>query len=301
MNKPISQPLTQPTLSGLLGPYASAVQADLERWLVEEGTPQTLTEAMRYCCLGGGKRLRPVLVHMTARALGAAPESELTARSAVAVEMIHCYSLVHDDLPGMDNDTLRRGRPTAHVRFGQAMAILAGDALLTRAFGVLAESNDPAAGALVEELARAAGAAGMIAGQVADMKLCELPSGQAGMSYVHLRKTGALLAAATRMGAICAGAEGEQVRRAGEFGQWLGAAFQVVDDLLDATASASQLGKTPGKDQQSGKLSAACLGIDAAARTARELTDKAMSAVDGLGAAAMELRQLACCLLERTN
>ena len=302
MEESATQPQTQPILSELLGPYAPAIEQDLQRWLVEEGTPATLAQAMRYCCLGGGKRLRPALVHMTARALGGSPGAELTARSAVAVEMIHCYSLVHDDLPSMDNDTLRRGQPTAHIQFGQAMAILAGDALLTRALGVLGEAEDPRAAALVAELAQAAGAAGMIAGQVADMKLCELPDGQAGMTYVHLRKTGALLKAAARMGAICADATAEQADGVGRFAGWLGVAFQVVDDLLDATSSASQLGKTPGKDHQAGKLSAtACVGLDAAAEMARELTGKALSALDVLGPRAGELRQLARCLLGRTN
>ena len=188
----------------MLAPYARKVESDLQLWLVDDGVPVSLAEAMHYCVLGGGKRLRPALVYLAAEAAGGSEDDEHVRRSAAAIEMVHTYSLVHDDLPAMDDDSLRRGRPTAHVKFGQAMAILAGDALLTRAFGVLAEG--PAGGPVAEltgELASAAGAAGMIAGQVADMALCEVPAGLDGLQYIHMRKTAALIRSAARMGAIC--------------------------------------------------------------------------------------------------
>jgi geranylgeranyl diphosphate synthase type II len=302
MEKSTAKPLAPPDLSALTGPLAAMVEQDLERWLVEDGTPVALAQAMRYCCLNGGKRLRPVLAHMTARALGQRHVQEITRRAAVAVELVHCYSLVHDDLPGMDNDTLRRGRPTAHVKFGEAMAILAGDALLTRAFGVLGESGDPRCGPLVHELARAAGSAGIVAGQVADMKLCDLPAGPKGLEYIHLRKTAALLVAPARMGALCAGAEPALVDAAGEFARCLGLAYQAMDDLLDATASARQLGKTPGKDLQAGKLSAvAQLGVDGARQLSEDLTAQALAALEPLGSPADPLRQLARHLAGRTS
>lgn len=181
------------SLGELLAPYAQAAEADLAGWLIEPDVPATLAEAMRYCVLGGGKRLRPVLVAMSAEAVGGDAAGPLACRAAVAVELVHAYSLVHDDLPALDDDALRRGRPTAHVKFGQAMAVLTGDALLTRAFAVLAESDDPLAGELARELAAAAGPAGMIAGQVADMNLCAVADGLEGLRYVHARKTAALI------------------------------------------------------------------------------------------------------------
>jgi len=294
----------RPTAAGLtqaLRRLSARVHRDLEQWLVEPGTPESLAQAMRYCCLDGGKRLRPILLHLTAQTLGQRQPLEITRRAAVAVELVHCYSLAHDDLPGMDNDTMRRGRPSAHVQFGEAMAILAGDALLTRAFAVLVESPDPRSAGLSRELAWAAGSAGIIAGQAADMKLCELPEGLEGLRYIHLRKTAALLAAAARMGALCAGAPGQRVDAVGDFARNLGLAYQVVDDLLDATASADQLGKTPGKDLQAGKLAAAAyLGAEGARRLSLELTDQALAALDVLGPRARRLRELALHLVIRT-
>lgn len=289
------------TLAQLLGPYGARSEQDLAAWLVEEGVPAPLAEAMRYCVLGGGKRLRPALVMLAFRA--AEGESDLAARqAAAAVEMVHCYSLVHDDLPAMDDDTLRRGRPTAHVKFGQAMAILAGDALLTRAFGVLAMCPPPLVGPLTAELAQAAGAAGMIAGQVADMELCPVAPGAVGVEYIHSRKTAAILRACTRMGAICAGAQPRAVDALGEYGLKLGLAFQLVDDLLDATATAVELGKTPGKDAAAGKRTALSqIGLDAARKLAAELTAGAIDALATFGPAAEELRVLARRLTDRNH
>ncbi|MCJ7543719.1 MAG: polyprenyl synthetase family protein [Phycisphaerae bacterium] len=289
-------------LGGLLAPYAQAVEADLAQWLVEPDVPAALAEAMRYCVLGGGKRLRPALVSMSAGAVGGDAGCELARRSAVAVELVHAYSLVHDDLPAMDDDVLRRGRPTVHVQFGQAMAILAGDALLTRAFGVLAESDEALAAALARELSAAAGPAGMIAGQVADMDLCPVPGGLEGLRYIHARKTAALIRGACRMGALCGRAERKALEAISTFGHSLGLAFQLADDLLDVTATAEDLGKTAGKDASHGKRThAALIGLEASGRLGQELTASAIAALDGLGPAADDLRTLAKLLADRTR
>jgi len=290
------------TLADLLSPYVERIEGDLRLWLVEPDTPAELGEAMEYCALGAGKRLRPALVYMAAGAVGGCDDDELTRRAAVAVELIHCYSLVHDDLPAMDDDTLRRGRPTAHVQFGEAMAILVGDALLTRAFGVLSECTDPRASLLTAQLARAAGPAGMIAGQVADMDLCKVPSGLEGLTFIHDRKTAALIKASARMGALCGRAKDGEMRALSEYGRALGLAFQLIDDLLDATSSSDQLGKTAGKDQAAGKRTHLVeVGIDKARTIASDLTRQATEAIARLGARGSQLRKLAELLAERTR
>jgi len=288
-------------LEDLLAPYARRTEQVLQRWLIEPGTPKSLADAMGYCVFGDGKRVRPALVWMAAEAAGDCPEQELTARSAVAVELVHCYSLVHDDLPEMDDDELRRGRPTAHVQFGQAMAVLAGDALLTRAFGVLAEGRNATASRLAMELAAAAGPAGMVAGQVADMGLCPLPHGYEGLEYIHARKTAAMIRAAARMGAISVGADDRTLAAVSDYGESVGTVFQLVDDLLDATGRAETLGKTPGKDRTGGKrTSVSELGLDAARRLAASLTARAAHALAPLGGRGDRLRELAQLLAERT-
>jgi len=298
---------TQPTenLAALLLPYVRRVEADLELWLAEPAAPGALSEAMRYCVLGGGKRLRPALVFMSASAVGGDAMEEITRRSAAAMEMVHCYSLVHDDLPAMDDDVLRRGRPTAHVQFGEAMAVLAGDALLTRAFAVLAApaaGGDARVGRLVAELALGAGEAGMIAGQVADMDLCDVPSGLDGLRYIHNRKTGALIQAACRMGALCGGASRAQLDAMGRYGDQLGLAFQLVDDILDATGDRAVLGKTPGKDAQAGKRTYVSeLGLEAAKTLAQEITAAAVVALEPLAPKAAGLAVLAKSLTGRTH
>jgi farnesyl diphosphate synthase len=293
-------------LDELLGPYARRVQEHLSRLMVEPGVPAALAEAMRYCILLGGKRLRPAIVWMSAEAAASGRQcgvdAEASGRAAAAVELVHGYSLVHDDLPAMDDDTLRRGRPTAHVKFGQAMAILAGDALLTRAFGLLAETPAALAGPLAAELSAGAGPAGMIAGQVADMGLCPMPAGLDGVRYIHARKTAALIRAAARMGGLCARADERAMAGLSDWSQSLGLAFQMVDDLLDVTASARQLGKTPGKDADAGKHSAvAVVGMPAARALVGELSDHAIEALGPLGAAADKLRELTDLLVRRTR
>jgi len=293
----------------LLAPHVRQVQADLEIWLVEPGVPDSLAEAMRYCVLGGGKRLRPALAFLSFEAVREcqAPAepvqpSEALRRAAVAVELVHCFSLVHDDLPALDNDDLRRGRPTGHVRFGEAMAILAGDALLTRAMGLLAECDDPVSSRLVAELARAGGAAGMIAGQVADMGLCGVDEGPEGLRQIHLHKTAAVIRAAARMGALCASATREHLQAVCEYAELLGLAFQLIDDMLDVTGDAATLGKTPGKDAVGAKRThVSLLGLAGAADLAGELTSRAQSALEPLGRGGQKLRRLAEMLAERTH
>ncbi|HOD84577.1 MAG TPA: polyprenyl synthetase family protein [Phycisphaerae bacterium] len=289
------------TLGQLLGPYARLSEQDLAQWVVEEGTPSDLGEAMRYCVLGGGKRLRPALVFLACQAVGGQVD-EMARRSAVAVELVHCYSLVHDDLPAMDDDVLRRGRPTAHVRFGEAMAILAGDALLTRAFAVLCEAGHPKAGELANELARGAGSAGMIAGQVADMNLCQVGEGPDALRYIHLRKTAALITAAARMGGLCGQADERALAAVTAAAENLGLAFQVFDDVLDVSGQAEQLGKTPGKDARAGKRTyVAELGLQTARDLGQRLSDQAAGALNVLDDRAQPLRTLIRLLAERTH
>ena len=294
------------SLGELMQPYAARAQEAIQRWLIEPACPAELAEAIRYSVLGGGKRLRPVLVLMAAGACGGNPGDELSLRAAAAVEMVHCYSLVHDDLPAMDDDVLRRGRPTLHVKFGQAMAILAGDALLTRAFAVLAEASAGTGaglgGRVIAELAAGCGQSGMVAGQVADMGLCGVEGGIEGLRYIHRCKTGALIAACGRMGAICAGADDSQLSAITQFGQLLGLAFQVADDILDVTGKAENIGKTPGKDAASGKKTyVSILGLERAIALSAELAQQASAAAGAIGPGAGDLALLAGLLIRRTH
>ncbi|MGC9454387.1 MAG: polyprenyl synthetase family protein [Phycisphaerae bacterium] len=290
------------TLADLLAPYVGQVEEDLRNWLLEPGVPPEAGEAMRYCVHGGGKRLRPALVLMACEAAGGDPSAEAPRCSAVAVELVHTYSLVHDDLPAMDDDELRRGRATAHVRFGEAMAILAGDALLTRAFGVLAEMNTAEGATLAAELARGAGPAGMIAGQVADMGLCKVPDGAEGPTFIHMHKTAALIRASVRMGAICAGADGRTLDALTRYGEQLGLAFQLTDDLLDVIGTVEQTGKSTGKDAAGGKRThVGELGLEQSRLRCRKLTGQALEALSPLGDRAASLAHLAEMLAERTH
>lgn len=298
----MTQKQSTETLADLLAPYAQRVEQDLGRWLIEPDVPAEPAEAMRYCVHGGGKRLRPALVLLACEATGGDSNHETPRRCAVAVELVHTYSLVHDDLPAMDDDELRRGRATAHVRFGEAMAILVGDALLTRAFGVLAGTDSHAIAPLTAELARGAGPAGMIAGQVADMGLCELPDGPEGLDFIHMHKTATLIRAAVRMGAICADADEDTLGALTRYAENLGLAFQLTDDLLDVIGTVEQTGKSTGKDVAGGKRThVAELGLEQAHRRCAELTEQAMEALKPLGAPAEGLGKLAEMLADRTH
>jgi geranylgeranyl diphosphate synthase type II len=232
-------------------------------------------ETMRYAVFSGGKRLRPVLALAACEAFGGRLADVLAP--AAALELIHTYSLIHDDLPAMDDDDLRRGRPTAHKAFGEAEAILAGDALLTLAFEVLATRpvGDALAARRTEAVAcvaRRAGHAGMVGGQLADLEAERQPATEASLEWIHRHKTGALIAASVEIGALHAGAEAEDRAAMARFGEAVGLAFQITDDVLDRTASAEALGKTPGKDEKSGKATyPKLLGLDASRREATRL------------------------------
>jgi geranylgeranyl diphosphate synthase type II len=293
-----------------LDEYLREKRAEVEKHLTaalrpQPGLPASLGEAMRYSLLAPGKRLRPILVLMAAEACGG-PECNPWP-AACAVEMIHAYSLIHDDLPAMDDDDLRRGQPTCHKKFGEALAILAGDALLTMAFQVLAEGY-PAltASSCCRELARAAGAAGMVGGQVDDLAWEQRGEGNVeALEDLHLRKTGALIRASLRLGALAAyahrdGAPPELLERLDGYGRCLGLAFQIIDDLLDVEGDAEQTGKRVGKDAGRGKLTyPGFLGVHESRRRAERLGREACAFVQPLGPAAGRLAALVSFVLDR--
>ena len=258
-----------------------------------EGRVESLYKAMGYSLMAGGKRLRPLLVLSACHACG--EEIGLANAPALAVEMIHTYSLIHDDLPAMDDDDLRRGKPTSHVVHGEAMAILAGDALHTLAFSTLAEADLPAGriAALTRTLALAAGADGMAGGQVLDLEGEGRPATEESVARIHRLKTGSLLAACFRMGAEAAGAPDALVDTLEAAGKRTGLAFQIQDDILDETATSDELGKTPGKDREAGKATwPAIVGMEEAERRARELTEESSTLLEPLGEAAGPLLYL---------
>jgi farnesyl diphosphate synthase len=280
-----------------------AVEAALDAW-VPANAPAGLGQAMRYGVLDGGKRLRPLLVLATCDTLAGQRESAL--RAAVAVELIHAYSLIHDDMPCMDNDVLRRGKPTVHVQFGQAQAMLAGDAMQALAFEVLTPDSgvDAALQArLVALLARAAGHSGMAGGQAIDLASTGRPLGEAELRNMHHRKTGALLQASVLMGAACGQPPPGTWQALADFGATIGLAFQVVDDILDVTQASETLGKTAGKDIDANKPTyVSVLGLSAARRHAQDLRQQAHAALErgGLGGANL-LAVLADKVVERDN
>ena len=283
---------------------AAAVDEALERLLPPETTPpETIHKAMRYSVFAGGKRLRPVLVIAGAEAVGGSMDRVMPA--ACAMECIHTSSLVHDDLPAMDNDDFRRGMPTNHKVFGEAMAILAGDGLLTLAFGLLAEAfadgGDPAAlRQVLADLTEAAGTRGMVGGQVADIEAEGRPATAESVDYIHRHKTAALIRTSLRVGATICGATAAQREALGVAGGAIGLAFQIVDDLLDVEATSEQLGKTAGKDQAQQKATyPAVHGLEASRRRAAELVAEAERALAPLGAPAEPIRALARFVLER--
>lgn len=292
------------TLEEYLAGLKSAVDACLDRLLPSEDTePVTMHKAMRYSVFAGGKRVRPILILAAGESLGCNRETLL--HLGAAVEMMHTYSLIHDDLPALDNDDLRRGRPTCHKVFGEAMAILAGDALMTRCYQVLAELPgvpDAARLAIVRELAYATGTVeGMIGGQVVDLESEGKPVVAEVLDYIHRSKTGALLTACTRCGALAAGADAAQLHALTEYGRKIGLAFQVIDDILDVTTSSEQLGKTAGKDEKVKKATYPALyGVEASRKKAQELIRGAMEEIRDLGNGAAVLRELAQFVGSRT-
>jgi geranylgeranyl diphosphate synthase type II len=270
------------------------------------GVPQALTSAMKYSLVDGGKRLRPILCLAFADAVSRATNGgDLVADDAAcAVEFIHTYSLIHDDLPSMDDDDMRRGRPTNHKAHGEAMAILAGDALLTAAFQFLSsgrESELALRAQLVSELARAAGAAGMVGGQVLDIAQDRTPD----LDYLwrlHGLKTGALLKASCRMGAMAGGADRETIECAERYGESIGLAFQIADDLLDVSATPEAMGKPTGSDAAAGRATfPVVVGVERARALAAELVASAVNAVAPLGEGAGTLKALARYAVERKS
>ncbi|MBV8317138.1 MAG: polyprenyl synthetase family protein [Planctomycetaceae bacterium] len=263
--------------------------------------PARLAAAMRYSVTAGGKRLRPLLCLMAAEACGADPRAALPAASAL--ELVHTYSLIHDDLPAMDDDDLRRGRPSCHKAFDEATAILAGDGLLTLAFEVVARHVRPAeaAAGCIRTLAEAAGPAGMVGGQMADLEAQGRRDGTlAALEAIHRRKTGALLHAALRMGGIVAGGDAASLAALDGYGHAVGLAFQIIDDLLDVQGDEAKLGKRVGRDSALGKWTyPGLLGVEAARRRAGQLADAAVAALAPLGERGARLRALARELLER--
>jgi farnesyl diphosphate synthase len=304
-------------LAARLAQTAGEIEALLDALLgdaVGEGEiarPARLLAAMRHGALGGGKRLRPFLSVETARLFGVAPAQAL--RAGAAVELVHCYSLVHDDLPAMDNDDTRRGRPTVHKAYDEATAMLAGDTLLTFAFEVLAAPATHPSGdvraALVLTLARASGLGGMAGGQMLDLAAegrfetgTAATLSEAAIRRLQAMKTGALLAASVEIGAVLGGASADQRAALAAYGRALGAAFQVADDILDVEASPEQLGKATAKDQDKGKATlVSALGLDAAKRERDGLSAQAVAALEGFGPEANVLRAAARFAAERTS
>ncbi|MBZ5876425.1 (2E,6E)-farnesyl diphosphate synthase [Chromohalobacter salexigens] len=271
--------------------------------IVERAAPVSgeLDAAMRYSVLGGGKRLRPILVYAAGHALGA--EDKALDAPAAAVELIHAYSLVHDDLPAMDDDDMRRGRPTVHRAYSEAMAILAGDALQTLAFEVLAETRHPRLGAMVRALANASGREGMAAGQALDLSAVGGRLDVDALATMHGYKTGALIRAAVRLGALAAADEDDpRVAALDTYAAAIGLAFQIQDDILDVAGDAATLGKATGADAARAKPTyPALLGLDGARAKARGLLDEALSALAPLGERAYPLAELARHMIDRDH
>ena len=281
----------------------SQVDAALER-LLAPGTqyPSSIHQAMRHSVFAGGKRLRPILCMEAGRMVAGSLPAGIDELGA-ALEMLHTYSLIHDDLPALDNDDLRRGRPTCHKAFGEAIAILAGDALQTRAYEVLSRLRCPAEARvrLIEEIAHATGTIdGMIGGQVVDLEAEHHKPNLATLEYIHRSKTAALITASVSSGGLFAGASAAESAQLLSFGQSIGLAFQIVDDVLDVTQTSEQLGKTAGKDTAAEKATyPALFGIDESLKKADSLVNAAVSSLDSFGPRAETLKSLAHFLVER--
>jgi farnesyl diphosphate synthase len=294
-------------MSAAFGAWMKQVQDDVEQALggylpAANAAPHKLHAAMRYTTLGGGKRVRPLLVYASGALSGADPQ--VLARAACAVEMIHAYSLVHDDMPCMDDDALRRGKPTVHVAYDEATALLVGDALQSQAFQVLAEADTLAPGRLVAMLrllAEAAGAAGMCGGQAIDLDSVGLALSLEQLERMHQLKTGALLRASVVLGAL-AGRElaPDELDALAAYSKAIGLAFQVVDDVLDATADSATLGKTAGKDAADNKPTyVSILGLEPSRALAEQLRREAHDALAPFGEQALRLRELADLIVQR--
>jgi len=297
---------TTETFTSYLTRRAAEVNEWLDRLVPSETTPpEQLHRAMRYSLLAGGKRLRPSLTLAAGEGLGADTDDLMPA--ACAIEMIHTYSLIHDDLPAMDNDDLRRGRPTCHKVFGDAVAILAGDALLTQAFRVLS-ADSPHRYAdrqvrVIREIATAAGTVdALIGGQIVDIESEGKRVDAATLEYIHRSKTGAILTASVVVGGIIAGGNDNQIAQLRAYGERIGLAFQIADDILDVTSTSEQLGKTPGKDQAANKATYPAIhGIDASNEKARQLVDEAVAIASNLHLRTRVLEEIARFIIARSS
>jgi geranylgeranyl diphosphate synthase, type II len=281
----------------------SLTDAALDRLIpLETQHPESIHKAMRHSVFAGGKRLRPVLCMEAGRMVAGTLPNKIEELGA-ALEMLHTYSLIHDDLPALDNDDLRRGRPTCHKIFGDAIAILAGDALQTQAYEVLARVECPAESRvrIIEEIARGTGTIdGMIGGQVVDLEAEQTRPTAEMLEYIHRSKTAALIAASLVSGGLYAGAKENEVKKLRGFGQAIGLAFQIVDDVLDVTQTSEQLGKTAGKDTAAQKATyPALFGVEESLRKADSLVNAALSELDSFGERAETLKELARFLVER--
>lgn len=291
-------------LNSRIARYSKQVESALDRWLPKATVkPPTIHRAMRYSLFAGGKRMRPILCLAAAEACGGTSENALPA--ACAVECVHTYSLIHDDLPCMDDDDMRRGRATSHKVFGEGVAVLAGDALLTMAFEILCRTHETRRYKhrdFFSELARAAGSRFLIGGQVADLEGENKKSTLAELRFIHRGKTAAMIMASLKLGAMSANASSCDLTSLEKFGKNLGLAFQVMDDILDITQTSAQLGKSAGKDIAAGKITyPALLGLERSRREASRLTKAALVALDPLGSRAEMLRHLAGKLLNRRS
>ncbi|MBI3448298.1 MAG: polyprenyl synthetase family protein [Acidobacteria bacterium] len=289
-----------------LAPLRAAVDAALDRFLAaDREIPPLILEAARYAVLGPGKRLRPILVLASGEATAGRPEELMPA--ACAVEMIHAFSLVHDDLPALDDDSLRRGRPTVHVRFDEATAILAGDALLNLAFEVLATAPAASGGEArrlraLAAVARAVGLRGMIGGQVLDLEFEGKSATREELERIHRLKTGCLITASCVAGGILSGADEGAIGALDRYGRALGLAFQITDDILDVTGSAEEIGKSPGKDAAAAKTTFPSLfGLEASRRMAAEQVEAAVAAVSLFGERAATLSGIARSIASRRS
>ena len=286
------------SLENYLARRQQRIDRFLERCVPPAKNSDTLTQAMRYSLFSGGKRLRPILALAAAEAIDA--DGTAILPFACAIELIHTYSLIHDDLPAMDNDDLRRGKPTNHRVYGEGIAILAGDALLTEAFRIMAEATVKPGAAqrralqVAAEVAHAAGARGMVAGQAADLNAANTAINLPLVEWIHIRKTGALIRAAVRAGALLGGARAEQLTRLTRYAEFLGLAFQVADDILDAEGSTRVTGKTTGRDKALHKATfPSVLGLPAAKQRARDLLANALEELQAFKRRADPLREIA--------
>ncbi|HEV2318655.1 MAG TPA: farnesyl diphosphate synthase [Verrucomicrobiae bacterium] len=291
-------------LQDFLSACTETVNHALDEWLPAESIrPATIHKAMRYSIFAGGKRMRPALCLAAAEACGGAGKNVLPL--ACAVECIHTYSLIHDDLPAMDNDDFRRGKPTNHKVFGEGVAVLAGDALLTQAFEIAAQSKSASRyprERMILELARASGSLQLIAGQVADLEAEGKKISETELKFIHERKTSALLCCAVRLGGMSANCTPAQLSALTDFGYHVGLAFQVIDDILDVTQTSEQLGKTAGKDAAVQKATyPAIVGLEKSRQIAAKLTDSAFTALKTFKGHAVALEALAQYLLQRNK